>query len=241
MERSGLEEITAVVLAGGLGTRLRSRVADRPKVLAEVSGRPFLAYLLDHLERAGQRRCVLCTGYQADLVEAAFGSRHGKMELLYSREEEPLGTGGAVRLAAPLLTGDPVLVLNGDSFFKSDLPRFLAWHRSLPSPTASLLMAEMEDTSRFGRVSVDQEGQILRFEEKRPDAGPGWINTGIYLISRAALEAIPAGRPVSLERETFPAWIGHGFYGLQAPGDFLDIGTPESFDAAEAFLARELG
>ena len=234
-----LRDVTAVILAGGLGTRLRPVVADRPKVLAEVHGRPFLAFLLDQLAAAGIRDVVLCIGYRGEQVRAAFGEAYGALRLRYSQESRLLGTAGALRLALPLLHSDPVLVMNGDSFCEADLASFTRWHRRRGA-AATLLLARVPDTGRYGRVELDAEGRVLRFEEKGSPGGPGWVNAGVYLLSRRLLSTIPAGRPVSLEREVFPAWIGRGLYGHRSTGRFLDIGTPEAYATAEAFFAPEV-
>ena len=233
-----LQNLTAVILAGGLGTRLRSVVADRPKVMAEIHGRPFLAYLFDQLVAAGLSHVVVCTGYLGTQVNSCFGDSYGPLRISYSQELSPLGTGGALRLALPLLESNPVLVLNGDSFCDADLMGFSSWHLERRA-TASLVLTEMSNTERFGRVRVDAAGAVTGFAEKSNASGPGWINAGIYLLDRQLLEMIPADGPVSLEREIFPGWIGRGLCGYESAGRFLDIGTPESLAAAaEFFVAR---
>lgn len=231
-------DLTAAILVGGFGTRLRPVVADRPKVLAEVRGRPFLAYLLDQAETAGLRSVVLCTGYMGDRVQAVFGDTYSGLQLAYSRETSPLGTAGALRLALPLLASDPVLIMNGDSFCDTDLQAFWAGHQARGAE-ATLLLHETVDTRRYGRVRVDAEGRVLSFDEKSDSGGAGWMNAGIYVLSRRLLLTIPAGRAVSLEREMFPAWIEQGLYGYHSTGRFLDIGTPEAYAATEQFFASE--
>jgi D-glycero-alpha-D-manno-heptose 1-phosphate guanylyltransferase len=233
---SNLKDLaTAAILAGGLGTRLRSVVADRPKVLAAVRGKPFLAYLLDCLADVGVDRVVLCTGYMGDLVRETFGDSYRSLQILYSQEPYQLGTGGALGLALPLLHDKTILVMNGDSFCQADLAQFWAWHRER-SAQASLLLTQVPDTSRYGRVQTDEAGAVWKFEEKGDTRGPGWINAGIYAIERALLESIPSDCAVSLERDLFPQWIGRGLYGYPNSGQFLDIGTPESYAIAEAFF-----
>jgi NDP-sugar pyrophosphorylase family protein len=227
----------AVVLAGGLGTRLRSVVADRPKVMAEIHGRPFLSYLFDQLLVADIRDVIVCTGYLGTRVTSFFGDSYGSLRIAYSQELSPLGTAGALRLALPLLESEAVLVLNGDSFCGADLATFIEWH-SERRARASILLAKMANTDRFGRVHVDHEGRVTGFEEKSPGRGPGLINAGVYLFEREMLRGIPAERPVSLEREIFPRWIAEGLYGCETEARFLDIGTPESFATAEEFFAR---
>jgi NDP-sugar pyrophosphorylase family protein len=229
-----LRSCTAAILAGGLGTRLRSVVADRPKVLAEVAGRPYLAHLLDQLADAGIRRCVLCTGHLGDQVEEAFGAHYRGMTLDYSREPEPLGTGGAMRHALPYLEGHQVLVLNGDSFCRVDLNRFQAFHVT-GGTSASLVLVEVPDAGRYGQVEVTADGRVVRFQEKVVGAGRGWINAGIYLLDRAVIGAMPPG-VVSLERQVFPSLVLRGLRGFRTEGPFLDIGMPESYRAAERFF-----
>jgi histidinol-phosphate phosphatase family protein len=229
--------ISAVVLAGGLGTRLRTVVGDRPKVLAPVAGRRFLAYLLHQLADAGFEDVVLCTGYMGDQVREAFGKRFRKLNLLYSQEEQPLGTAGALRHALPLIPSEieTVAVLNGDSYCQADLAKFLSWHQAQRAD-ASILLTEMPDTARFGAVEADSGGRIHRFGEKNT-AGPGWINAGIYAISKRLLAGIPDGVAVSIERECFPRWIEDGLFGYRGGGRFLDIGTPDSFAVAQRFFS----
>jgi NDP-sugar pyrophosphorylase family protein len=234
-----LADATAAIFAGGLGTRLRSSVADRPKVLAGVRGRPFLEYLLDQLVEAGVRDVVLCTGYMGEQVEAAFGDRHGPLRVRYSREEAPLGTGGALRLAEPLFGAYPVLVLNGDSICVADLGAFRAWHEERGAE-GSLLLTEVADTGRYGRVVVEDDGALASFEEKQAGGGAGWINAGVYLLGERivrSIREIRADGAVSLEREVLPSWVGKKLYGYRAASHFIDIGTPASYAEAERFFA----
>jgi len=232
-----LADATALILSGGLGTRLRSIVPDRPKVLAPVAGRPYLAHLLDKLVETGLRRVVLCTGYRADQVRAEFGARYRGLGLLYSEESQPLGTAGALRLALAHVDSRTLLVLNGDSYCAADLHTFWRFHHRQPSEqAASLLLTEVADTRRYGRVSVDAAGRITRFLEKSQASGRGLINAGIYLLDRALVESIPTGRAVSLERDLFPTLIGSGVYGFASSSAFIDIGTAESYAAADLFF-----
>lgn len=233
----GVSSVTAAILAGGLGTRLRSVVSDRPKILAEIRGRPFLSYLLDQLAEAGLRTVVLCTGYLGDKVQALFGDSHRGVSLVYSQEPHPLGTGGAIRLAANRLVSPTVLVLNGDSYCQADLGAFWSDHCAAGA-RATLLLVRVDDASRFGQVEMDEAGRIIRFEEKGARTGAGWINAGMYLIDRQWVERIPSGKAVSLEREVFPGWIEGGLRGWRSPGRFLDIGTPESYQEADQFFAE---
>jgi NDP-sugar pyrophosphorylase family protein len=204
-------------------------------VLAPVGGKPYLTYLLDQLARAGVRETVLLVGYAADRVRAAFGNEFAGMTLTYSQEREPLGTAGAVRLALPLLRGETLLLLNGDSYCDVDLAAFVESHRQCRAMTR-LTLAAVENTSRYGRVRTEPDGRVVGFEEKGGVSGPGHINAGVYLIQREALRDIPESRPVSLERDVLPSWVEAGRVFGFAGGRFIDIGTPESYAEVEAFF-----
>ncbi len=225
--------ITGAILAGGFGTRLRPVLNDVPKVLAPVGGRPFLTYLLDQLSSAGILKVVLCTGYLADQIHTAIGSSYGQLQIVYSQEHQPVGTAGALALALPFLDSDPTLVMNGDSYCELDPTKFIQWHRQKRA-VASLALVHSEDTSRFGRVTCDENGQIFRFGEKRSQ-GSGWINGGIYLLSQSFLGAIPQGN-VSMEYDIFPRYVGKGLFGYPEGKQFIDIGTPTSYANSEAVM-----
>lgn len=233
-----LASVTAAILVGGLGTRLRPVVADRPKVLADVRGRPFLAYLLDQVAAAGLRDVVLCTGYLAEQIRAEFGETYRHVRLLYSQEPLRLGTAGALRLALPLFMPSTVLAMNGDSICEVDLEAFWAWHCEQRA-NASLVLAKVCDAGRYGQVRVDASGAVSLFEEKGEPNSAGWVNAGIYLLSCASLRSIPTDREVSLEREIFPSWIGQGLFGYRSEGRFLDIGTPAAYATVERFLTQD--
>jgi NDP-sugar pyrophosphorylase family protein len=231
-----LAETTAVILAGGRGTRLRSVLPHQPKVMAEFHGRPFLAYLLDQLVAGGVQKVVLCTGYRGEEIRTRLGDAYGPVPLTYSHEDEPLGTGGALRLALPVLDSDPVMVMNGDSLIEADLQDFLAWFLGRPA-AAALLLTRVEDTARFGRVEVAGDGSITNFQEKGVP-GPGWINAGVYLLKKAVLELMEPRRFLSLEGDLLPTLVGQGLYGQRVAGKFIDIGTPESYAEGVEFLRR---
>jgi D-glycero-alpha-D-manno-heptose 1-phosphate guanylyltransferase len=230
-------KVSVAVLAGGLGTRLRSVVDGRPKVLAEVSGRPFLAYLLEHLARTGVKSTVLCTGYLGEQISDRFGGQYGSVEIIYSRESEPLGTGGSLRLALPHLNSDPVLVLNGDSFLAADLRAFWAWHHERGAE-ASMLLTWVADSARYGSVELNDHGQVTEFREKAATDGPNWVNSGVYLLSRSLIASLGENVNSSLEYDLFPQLIGRALYGRTTDARFLDIGTPEDYASATAFFKQ---
>lgn len=234
-----LGSLDAVLLVGGAGTRLRSMVADRPKPMADVGGRPFLEWLLVALRRQGVRRFIMCTGHMAEAVEAHFGDGHEwDAEIRCSRDPFPLGTGGAIRNALAQARSDRLLVLNGDSFSGVDVARLAQAHK-LRRAKASLWVVPMEDCRRYGTVEIGDDGAVRAFREKSPELRSGLINAGAYLIDREAVETIPAGAAVSVEKDVFPGWVGRGLYAVTGGGPFLDIGTPESYAAAAEFFRRE--
>jgi NDP-sugar pyrophosphorylase family protein len=234
-----LNDIDLVILAGGFGTRLRPVVPDRPKALALVDGVPFLRRYLDWMGGFGARRVILALGFQAEMVKDFVKSEdwHG-MGIESSVETEPLGTGGAVRAVLPLIRAQTALVANGDSFTRVDVCRFVDFHRRKRA-RVSLLLTWQPDAARFARVETGEDDAVAGFHEKPSDAAGGYINAGLYLMSREAIGEIPAGRPVSIEKDVFPKFCGHGFYGMKGEFPFIDIGTPESYRRAAEFFQQE--
>ena len=230
--------MTAAILAGGLGTRLRSVVADRPKVLAPVAGRRFLAYLLDQLADAGFADVILCTGYLGEQVRDAFSTRWRGLRLHYSQEAAPLGTAGALRFALDAIASEQALVLNGDSFCGVDLGAMTEFHRS-NSAAATIAVTGVPDISRYGAVRVTASSVVEGFVEKG-SSGPGLINAGVYTLNRKLIASIPAHTAVSIERDCFPQWIDKVLQGFRGGSRFVDIGTPESFAQAQMFFASDV-
>ena len=227
-----LSGVDVVILAGGQGTRLQSVPGDVPKPLRPVNGRPFLSYLLDQIRASGGRRIILSLGYRPDAFRE-FATREG---LEVSAEPAPLGTGGGLRNAFPLLRSDAVMAMNGDSYAAVDLGLLAALQRRRKA-RALMLLAEVPDASRYGRVEIDEDGSVLSFSEKG-EAGPGLINAGVYVLQRSVVAEIPEWRAVSLERETFPSLIGTRFFGEPGAFPFMDIGTPESYAASSEFFQK---
>jgi D-glycero-alpha-D-manno-heptose 1-phosphate guanylyltransferase len=228
------EGFTAMVLAGGAGTRLRSVVSDRPKPLAPVGDEPFVTRLLDQLAAAGCTRAIVCTGHLGEQVEHALGREHAGVELLYSREHTPLGTGGALRRAVALTAGaSHVLVANGDSYCDVELATFV---RTARVGGAALLVADVPDSARFGRVTIGADGRVCGFAEKAA-SGAGTVNAGVAWLPCAELVALPADRPVSLEQELLPRLVAKGLHAFRTTAPLLDIGVPEDYARAEAFFA----
>jgi D-glycero-alpha-D-manno-heptose 1-phosphate guanylyltransferase len=232
------DKLKAVLLVGGLGTRLRSVVASTPKPLAAVGDRPFAELLVRQLRGQGIHRLLMCTGYLAQEVkkELADGSKWG-ITIEYSEESHPMGTAGAIKLAEPLLIdSSDFLVMNGDSFMDVDFQKLIQFHRE-KNGIASLVVAQIRNEQRYGTVEMTPEGRVIGFKEKT-DADPtGFINAGIYVFDRKILSHIPSGT-VSLERDIFPRILDQGVYALEQHGVFIDIGTPEDYARAQKLFGQ---
>lgn len=234
-----MNKVDVIILVGGYGSRLRSIVNDRPKPLAEFSGRPILKWILLHLERENFRRIILAIGFQGKKIESYFSNNnHGRLEMIFSQETTLLGTAGAIRHALPKVTTQQVLVLNGDSFCPFDRQRLLDFHEKKYAE-ATLCAVPMKECDRYGSVEIDSEGRIMGFLEKGRKAECSLVSAGIYLFERRVLEMIPPGKSVSLEREIFPHLIGRRFYAVQEEAPFYDIGTPEGYEEATRFFSKQ--
>lgn len=227
----------AFVLAGGLGTRLRPAFGDLPKGLAPLGGRPFLARQLEWLAAHGVRRAVICAGVGAESLRAALGDGAGLgVRLAWSVEPEPLGTGGALALAAAHVEG-PALVVNGDTLPECD-PWAVERARWERGALGAVALFEVPDAAARGRVECDAGGRVARFVEKDPAwRGPAWVNGGLYAFAPALWRRLPPA-PASLERDVLAPLAAEGaLAGLRAPGRFWDIGTPEDHARAEERFA----
>ena len=237
-----MKEMLAVILAGGLGTRVRHLLVDLPKPLASAAGRPFLEWLLRYLRNQGVERAVLSAGHHAGKLEA-FAARVAipGMSVSCVRESEPLGTAGGF-LHAVRESGNAksdLLVCNGDSLVLTDLAPLLA-PLSKPGTDASILGLQVAEAGRFGTLKVGNDRRLLGFEEKRP--GPGTINGGVYVFRRSALARFPEKTPLSFEYDVFPSLLASGARIAAVPCDapFLDIGTEESFARATDFIHNNM-
>lgn len=229
-----------VILCGGKGTRLQPITEDCPKPLVPVDGRPFLSHLLERLEAEGVEEVILSTGYLAGQVDEFVERTQWTFSLRTVREEEPLGTGGALRYVADEAGLDTFVALNGDTLFDGSIGRLVQFHEA-QNAAASIALVETDRSDRYGRVRFDTDtGMITGFDEKEAGiAGTVWINAGAYVVTPTIWRSIPAGRTVSLEREVFPEWVGNDLYGCRFPGaTFLDIGTPDDYQKAEAWLTQ---
>jgi mannose-1-phosphate guanylyltransferase len=229
------EPLEAIVLVGGQGTRLRPLTLSAPKPLLPTAGVPFLAHLLARAAAGGVTHVVLATCYKADMFVECFGDGEAfGLSIDYVQEDVPLDTAGGIRNAAASLRGtgpaDPVVVLNSDILSGHDLGAQVDLHCKADA-AVTLHLVEVPDPSRFGVVPTDDSGRVTAFLEKTPDPVTNAINAGCYVFRRDVIGQIPAGRPVSVERETFPALIEAGelVMGYHETAYWLDVGTPQTF------------
>lgn len=230
----------AVILVGGLGTRLRPLTLSAPKPMLPTAGVPFLTHLVTRLRDAGIRHIVLGTSFRAEVFEAHFGDgRPLGVELEYVTETEPLGTGGGIRNVAGALRAPTVLILNGDNLIGVDYAAMLRAHHERTADV-TLCLTRVADPRAYGCVPTDADGRVTAFLEKDPNPVTDQINAGLYAFRREVIDTIPTGRPVSVERETFPGLLaaGAGVYGFLHRGYWRDFGTPGDFVAGSADLVR---
>jgi D-glycero-alpha-D-manno-heptose 1-phosphate guanylyltransferase len=226
----------AIVLAGGMGTRLRSVVKDIPKPMAEVAGQPFLTRVLDYLAAQGIRRTVLSVGYRWEVIRDHYGTEYKGMELVYAVEDEPLGTGGAIRLASDHAQTEQILVANGDTWFGVDTEAMTHFHQQSNS-LLTLALKPMRDFDRYGTVETNAQGRILAFNEKKPCA-EGLINGGIYLMDRRLWEEVPLRGRFSFEKDVMESELVRlPFFGFVSEAFFIDIGIPEDYQKAQIHFA----
>ncbi|MGW4163253.1 sugar phosphate nucleotidyltransferase [Streptomyces sp. NPDC004788] len=234
----------AILLVGGKGTRLRPLTVNTPKPMVPAAGVPFLTHQLARARAAGVEHIVLATSYLAEVFEPYFGDGSALgLSIEYVTEEEPLGTGGAIRnVASRLRSGpeDPVLIFNGDILTGLDIRALVATHRS-SGADVSLHLTRVDDPRAYGLVPTDGTGRVTAFLEKPQtpeEIVTDQINAGAYVFRRSVIDTIPAGRPVSVERETFPELLADGAH-LQGMVDstyWLDLGTPQAFVRGSADL-----
>lgn len=245
MEANALAQTPVLLLAGGLGTRLRSVIADRPKALAPIDGKPFLQIQIELLRDQGARRFVLCVGYMAEQIQEYFGDgRALGVRIDYSLEgEQLLGTGGAIKLAERFFT-TRALVMNGDTFLGVDYAAVVRQHCA-SGAVATLILARAPDAGRYGTVLLDDCGRFLtgfREKDESLEGTTGWLNGGAYVLERDILDYATCRRPCSVEREVFPAAlaVGKKIAAATCPDHFYDIGTPQSLQNFLRYYETEL-
>ncbi|HET7106216.1 MAG TPA: nucleotidyltransferase family protein [Candidatus Acidoferrum sp.] len=229
--------LQAVILCGGLGTRLQSRLPGTPKALAPIAGRPFLEYLISELVAVGIRSIVLCTGHGGSAIREHFGEGEDVgATIQYSKERESLGTGGALKNAQPYIRSNPFLVLNGDTLLEMDYGRLLSKHAKAGA-VVTLALTQVADGGRFGNVMLLPGGQVRQLQEKPREyvsnGEPVWIYGGVCCADQRVFSEIKLAPPaVSLERDVFPKLTGSGLFAELFTGFFLDIGIPQDYERA---------
>jgi len=225
---------TAVILAGGFGTRLRSVINNTPKPMAPINNFPFLYYQLNYLKSYGIKKIIFSIGYMADDIKNYFGYSFSNLNIEYVIEKAPMGTGGGIRLALQESEENLVLVLNGDSFFDINLNQFYNYHIT-ENAQISLALREVDDASRYGTIVKNEENKIISFQEKNNLSQPGIINGGVYIIdSSLYLKHTPSEKNFSIEKDFFEKQITTlSIKGFQFNGYFIDIGIPEDYQKAQ--------
>ncbi|MCB9757117.1 MAG: NTP transferase domain-containing protein [Candidatus Omnitrophica bacterium] len=234
-----LSKTDMVILCGGLGTRLRSTIGQSQKIMAAVGEEPFLNKVLRHLQEQGFRRIILAVGYQAQQVEQYYRAHDMGLIIEFSREELPLGTGGAIKNAQSLIESDQFFAMNGDCFCSLNYQEFLKFHLAQKS-AVTLSVAKIAECRDYGTVLLGAHDVIVGFEEKKDVAGGGFVNIGAYCFNKEVLELMPAGK-FSIELDFFPVLpvkLGERFRSFVVDQEFLDIGTPERYSSAQETIRK---
>lgn len=221
----------AIILAGGLGTRLKTVVSDLPKCMAPVAGHPFLEYVLKKLRSNGINKVILSVGYKHKAIKDHFGILFDGISISYAIEDEPLGTGGAIMLALSGATENDVFILNGDTLYEVDFIEMLHQH-SISQSAITMALRSVEETSRYGAVETDYTGRIVAFREKGSVTGPGLINGGVYCVDKETLLNLDFPQKFSFEKDVLEKQL-LGMSGFISEAYFIDIGIPEDYERAE--------
>jgi NDP-sugar pyrophosphorylase family protein len=238
VEEIRTKDIDVIILCGGLGTRLHCVIGDRPKPMTEINGRPFLDILVEYVAHYGFTRFILCTGYRKDMIRRYYENNKGKLTILFSEEDGPLGTAGAIKNAESFIESNMLFVLNGDSLCEIDIRDFIKFHigkRAL----ISIAVTRMKNPVEYGIIRLDKDQKIISFGEKIPTNGNDLINTGMYVFDKKILQEIPSGQKLSLEYDLFPRILDRGLYGYVTEKRLLDIGTPERLSIAKNYFRED--
>ncbi len=228
----------AIILAGGFGKRLQEVVKEVPKPMALINNKPFLEYQLNYLKKFDINRIIFSVGYRHEFISNYFGNSFNGVEIEYAVEEEPLGTGGGIKLAMQKVQGEIAIVVNGDTMFNIDLTSFLYFHIERKADL-TIGLRHLENIDRYGAVEIDNYKRITAFKEKNSKSGEGYINGGTYLISKGFFEEIGMLDKFSIEKDCFEKFYQtKKMYGYPSTDYFLDIGIPEDFYKAQYEFKR---
>lgn len=225
-----------IILAGGLGTRLRSAVPGLPKCMAPVAGKPFLSFVIDHFQAHGVAQFIFSLGYKHEMIQDYLHHAYASLPKKYVIEKEPLGTGGAIQLACRQATTDNILVLNGDTLFKISPASLASFHRQ-HAAACTLALKPMQHFNRYGTVELQDNGAVKSFKEKQYYES-GYINGGIYILQTNAFlkEGLP--EKFSFEKDYLEQlYTQRPMFGMVQDAYFIDIGIPEDYEKANAELA----
>ena len=228
----------AIILAGGLGTRLRSAVPDLPKCMAPVVGKPFLHYVIEHLRKQGVENFIFSLGYMSEMIVEYVNDQYSMLNVQYSIEAAPLGTGGAIKLACEKTTEKNLLIVNGDTLFSIDITKLLAFH-SMCGADCTLALKPMRNFDRYGVVDMNADYSIACFREKQYFV-QGLINGGIYALNTSTFLKEDLPEKFSFEKDYLESFTGQRrFYGVKQDAYFIDIGVPEDYARAQHELGIE--
>ncbi len=217
---------------------MRKEVSDVPKVLADIKGVPFLKILLRYLEQQGFKQIVLGIGYKGEMIVDFCKNNFSHLDIHFSKEETPLGTGGALKFARPFIKSEPFFALNGDCFCRFDYPSLFRFHQE-KSAQATLAVYRLPEKKDFGSITLDENNQILNFSEKSVDQATQFASVGIYCFNQSVFDLMPQAEAFSIETDFFPTLVGKDFYGFETKEEFIDIGTPDRYKIAQNFLDKE--
>ncbi len=225
----------AIILAGGLGTRLRSVVPDMPKCMATVAGKPFLYFVIEYFKKQGVDKFIFSLGYKSEMIIDYVNDQYAMLNNQFSIEEEPLGTGGAIKLACSLATEKNVLVLNGDTLFKIDAVKLSSFH-NMCGADCTLSLKPMQHFDRYGLVEMNKDYSIASFKEKQPYES-GLINGGVYALNRVKFLQEELPQKFSFEKGYLEQYLGkRRLYGVVQDEYLIDIGIPEDYEKAQREL-----
>ncbi|WP_422137488.1 sugar phosphate nucleotidyltransferase [Endozoicomonas sp. ALC020] len=227
----------AIILAGGLGTRLRSEIGDIPKPMALISGKPFLEILIHKLESGGIKHIILSLGYKAQSIIEHFQNKQLTSSLSFVVEDKLLGTGGAIKLATKKMSTDFALVMNGDTYLDIDINAASLFFDKYKSPV--IFGYDIDDTHRYARI--ESEGTLITKIAEKSGTGPGTISAGVYILPKKALDRFPSGKAFSIEYDYFESLTREDNFRLfHSQQYFIDIGTPETYKLAQVELRNQL-
>ncbi|MBI3601322.1 MAG: NTP transferase domain-containing protein [Candidatus Omnitrophica bacterium] len=224
-----------VILCGGLGKRLKGVTGGAQKVLAKIDGKPFISVLIDYIASQGGKRFILCTGHDAQGVVKSLKGAHPGLTIVFSKEDEPLGTGGAIKKGARLVKSKQFIAMNGDCFCMIDYKQLLAYHLKQQAK-ATLAVTKLDDTHDYGTIEIDTKKRITAFKEKQSGLESALVNTGTYCFNKDVFSWVETEEKFSLEYDFFPYLVEQGFYAFEVENKFIDIGTPERYAWAKEHL-----